>query len=161
MNKTFRKMFDELRLYRRHYIIQCLLATFTIFIVLLLLSMRNAVIIASIGASAFIIFAMPNNITAKPRRVIGGHFVGLLIGSLCALIPHSGAFTTALIYSLAVGISIFIMVLIDTEHPPAAATSLGFAITGFSLNAAIALLISIFTLSLVHYFFRQYMRDLT
>lgn len=141
--------------------IQCLLATFTVFIVLLFLSMRNAVIIASIGASAFIIFAMPKNITAKPRKVIGGHCVGLLAGSLCAMIPHPGAFFSALVYALAVGISFFIMVVIDTEHPPAAATSLGFAITGFSMNAAVALLISILILSFVHHFFRPYLKDLT
>ena len=40
-------------------------------------TIEHAVVIASIGATAFIVFTMPRNITAKPRRVIGGHLAGL------------------------------------------------------------------------------------
>jgi len=154
-------MFKEFRRYWKNYVFQCLLATFVIFIVLLVLSLKNAVIIASIGATAFIIFAMPGTVTAKPRNVIGGHTTGLIIGSICYLIPHSTLFFAALSDSLAVGLAIFIMVVIDTEHPPAAATALGFAISGFSLKTSVAFVSSIVVLSLVHYFFRQYLKDLT
>jgi len=161
MTRSVTKMFEEFRRYWKHYVFQCLLATFVVFIVLLALSLKNAVIIASIGATAFIIFAMPGMVTAKPRNVIGGHTTGLIIGSLCFLIPHSTVFYAALSYSLAVGLAIFIMVVIDTEHPPAAATALGFAMSGFSLKTAIALVLSIGVLSLVHYFFRPHLRDLT
>jgi CBS-domain-containing membrane protein len=161
MTRSINKMFEEFKRYWKNYVFQCLLATFVVFIVLLALSLKNAVIIASIGATAFIIFAMPGMVTAKPRNVIGGHAAGLIIGSLCFLIPHSTVFYAALSYSLAVGLAIFIMVVIDTEHPPAAATALGFAISGFSLKTAIALVLSIVVLSLVHYFFRQHLKDLT
>ncbi|MFZ5907690.1 MAG: HPP family protein [Nitrospirota bacterium] len=161
MTRPIGRMFEELRQYWRHYVFQCLLATFVVFIVLLALSLRNAVIIASIGATAFIIFAMPCMITARPRNVIGGHTIGLCIGSLCALIPHSTVFFAALAYSLAVGLAIFIMVVIDTEHPPAAATALGFAMSGFSLGAAAALVLSVVVLSLARHFFRAHLKDLT
>jgi CBS-domain-containing membrane protein len=161
MTRSITGMFEEFRRYWKNYVFQCLLATFVIFILLLALSLKNAVIVASIGATAFIIFAMPKMITANPRNVIGGHTTGLIIGSLCFLIPHSTVFYAALSYSLAVGLAIFIMVVIDTEHPPAAATALGFAMSGFSLKTAIALLSSIIVLSLVHYFFRHHLRDLT
>ena len=161
MTRSVTKMLEELRRYWKNYVFQCLLATFVVFIVLLALSLKNAVIIASIGATAFIIFAMPGMVTAKPRSVIGGHTTGLIIGSVCSLIPHSTVFYAALAYSLAVGLAIFIMVVIDTEHPPAAATALGFAISGFSVNTAIAFISSIIVLSLAHYFFRYRLRDLT
>jgi CBS-domain-containing membrane protein len=161
MTRSINKMLEEFRQHWKHYVFQCLLATLVVFVVLLALSLKNAVIIASIGATAFIIFAMPGMITAKARNVIGGHTTGLIIGSLCFLIPHSTVFYAALSYSLAVGLAIFIMVVIDIEHPPAAATALGFAISGFSLKTAIALISSIIVLSLVHYFFRHRLRDLT
>jgi CBS-domain-containing membrane protein len=154
-------MLEEFRRYWKNYVFQCLLATFVVFIVLLALSLKNAVIIASIGATAFIIFAMPATLTAKPRNVIGGHATGLIIGSLCSLLPHLTVFYAALSYSLAVGLATFIMVVTDTEHPPAAATALGFAISGFSMKTAIALILSIVVLSLVHYFFRTHLKDLT
>lgn len=161
MTRSRTGMLAEFRRYWKNYVSQCLLATCVVFIVLLALSLRNAVIIASIGATAFIIFAMPGMVTANPRNVIGGHTTGLIIGSLCFLIPHSTVFYTALSCSLAVGLAIFIMVVIDTEHPPAAATALGFAMSGFSLKTAMALVLSIVVLSLVHYFFRPLLKDLT
>jgi CBS-domain-containing membrane protein len=68
----------------KNYFYQSFLATVVVFIVLLLLNMEHAVVIASIGATAFIVFTMPRNITTAPRRVIGGHLIGLFSGSLCA-----------------------------------------------------------------------------
>ena len=54
---------------------------------MLVLTMEHVVIIASIGATAFIVFLMPGNVTASPRRVIGGHVIGLISGYLVTLIP--------------------------------------------------------------------------
>jgi CBS-domain-containing membrane protein len=85
--------------------------------------------VAALGSSAFIVFAMPKNITAQPRNVIGGHVVGVISGSACvSLILFSGndsEFLLILAAASAVGLSIFIMVVTDTEHPPAGSTALG------------------------------------
>jgi CBS-domain-containing membrane protein len=67
---------------------------------------------------------------------------------------------TGVQYSLAVGLTFFIMVAIDTEHPPAAGTALGVVLNGFSLNASIGVLISAIILSLIHHFARPYLKDL-
>lgn len=154
-------MLRELRAYWKYYVFQSFFAVVTLFIVLLALRMEHPVKIASIGSSAFIVFAMPNSITAKPRNVIGGHVVGLICGSLCALIPSTTLYHSALVYSLAVGLSIFIMVVIDMEHPPASGTALGFAITGFSDEATIAVMASTVVLALIHRIFRISLKDLT
>ncbi len=161
MKRLISKIVKELRLYWKNYVFQSLFATLAIFIVLLTLSLQEAVIIASIGATTFIVFAMPKSITAKPRNVIGGHIVGLISGSLCALIPHPLFIHSIMVYSLAVGFSIFIMVITDTEHPPASGTALGVAIHGFSLGVTIAVIISVVILSLIHHLFKRYLRDLT
>jgi CBS-domain-containing membrane protein len=144
-----------------HYLYQSFLAAIVIFIVLLLLTIENAVVIASIGASAFIIFTMPRNITAKPRRVIGGHLVGFVTGSLCALVPHGSMLVGIGMLALAVGISICLMVALDFEHPPASGTALGVAITGFSINVMIAIITSVLILSLAHHFSKRFLKDLT
>ncbi len=159
MKKSITKTVEEFRLFWKNYIFQSFLAALTMFVVLLFLSLEHAVIIASIGATAFIVFAMPKNVTAKPRNVIGGHLVGLISGSLCALIPHP-SFLAVIIYSFAVGLSIFVMVAADMEHPPASGTALGVAITGFCLNVAIAVIASVIMLSLIHHFFKPYLKDL-
>jgi hypothetical protein len=53
------------------------------------------------------------------------------------------------------------MVVTDTEHPPAAGTALGVAMTGISLDVFIAVSMSIILLSLIHRFFKPHMKDLT
>jgi len=154
-------MIEEFRSSWKNYVFQSFLATLVMFIVLLLLNIEHAVIIASIGATAFIVFTMPKNITAQPRNVIGGHLVGLLCGSLCALTPQSSPLASIIAYSLAVGLSIFIMVVTDTEHPPASGTALGVAVAGLSLNVALAVITSAIILSLVGHLLKPFLKDLT
>ncbi len=161
MKKSIKKIDREFRQHWKNYALQSILATVAIFIVLYFLSLEHAVIIASIGATTFIIFAMPDNITAQPRNVIGGHLVGLLFGFLFSLFPHSGMICAILAYALAVGASIFTMVVVDMEHPPAAGTALGVATTGITFEVFIAIVVSIILLSVIHVFFKPYIRDLT
>ncbi|HOD29088.1 MAG TPA: HPP family protein [Syntrophales bacterium] len=161
MRKPWIRIDGEFRKYWKHYVLQSLLATLSVFVVLYFLSWQHAVIIASIGASAFIVFAMPDYVTAQARNVIGGQMVGLFCGFLYSLIPHPFLFASILIYSLAVGTSIFVMVVTDTEHPPAAGTALGVAMTGISVHVLVAVVLSIGLLSLIRWLFKPYLRDLT
>ena len=160
MKNSLSSIVHELRIYWRNYLFQSFLATLTIFIILLFLSLENAVVTASIAATAFIVFTMPGSITAKPRNVIGGHVIGLCFGSVCALIPHVHWLSSISVYSLAVGLSILLMVVVDMEHPPAAGTALGIAITGISWEVAMALISSVLILSLAHKLLANHLKDL-
>src|SRR5512136_460724 len=102
MKRSVRKMVEEFRLYWKHYVLQSLFATLAVFIVLYFLSLQDAVIIASLGATAFIVFAMPDSLMAQPRNVIGGHLVGLFWGFVFSLIPHATVFGSLIGYSMAV-----------------------------------------------------------
>ena len=78
-----RRAREELREFWQHwrnYVFQSLLATMSLFCVLIFLEQGEQVIVASLGATAFVVFALPNNLTAQPRNVIGGHIVGLICG---------------------------------------------------------------------------------
>lgn len=147
-------------LYWMHYVLQSIYATLAVSIVLLVLKLQNAVVVASIVASAFIIFSMPNSISANPRNVLGGHMIGLICGSLFGLIPHPSFLIFNIVYTLAVEITFFLMVTTDTEHPPAAGTALGIALTGFSPDVALALVTSVIILAAIHFFFKPYLNDL-
>ena len=161
LKKIFIKTDEEFKQYWKHYVLQSVLATLAVFIVISFLSLQHAVIVASLGATAFIVFAMPASITARARNVIGGHIVGLFCGFLFSLIPHTALVSSVLVYSLAVGVAIFTMVITDTEHPPAAGTALGVVMTGITLNVLIAVTGSIVILSLIHWLFKPYLKDLT
>lgn len=158
-------LYKKFRMHWANYVFQSLFATIAVFVVILLLNINHQpIIIASIGATAFIIFALPNSITAKPKNVICGQFVGIVCGALCCLIPHSivsqGYIISSLVYSLAVGASFFIMVITDTEHPPGSATALGIASSSCSWAVALMVMASAVILSLIHVCFKKHLRDL-
>ena len=117
--------------------------------------------IASIGATAFIVFAMPNNISAEPKRIIGGHILGFFIGSCFAVFPFNDIlFFKAIWFSLSVGITILFMVVLDFEHPPAAGTALGMTLVGYSNSSAIAILISIVLIACIGNILKSFLKDL-
>ncbi len=160
MQKTTDKIKKELRLYWRNYIFQSFFASLSLFIVILILSFQRVVVVASIGATAFIVFAMPGYITAKPRNVIGGYIVGMVSGVLFSLIPQGSFILLSIIASFCVGFSILIMVITDTEHPPAAGVALALAIQGFTWDVGITVIVSAVVLSIIHNSFRKYLKDL-
>ena len=86
--------------------------------------------------------------------------VGLSLGVLCALIPQPDPMYSAIVYSVAVGLTMFAMVVTDTEHPPAAGTALGVAISGYSADAAIAVVTGAVIMSTAHHFLWPYLKYL-
>ena len=79
------KVFDEkFRDNKARYFFQCVLATVSVFVVLLILdAMTDAAVIAALGASSFIAFTMPEAQVSKPRFLIGGYLVGIAAGHVC------------------------------------------------------------------------------
>jgi len=140
----------------KHYLLQSLLAAATLFIIILVLGRDRIVVISAMGATAFIVFAMPEAVSAQTRNVIGGHLVGLAVGTIFYFtnLPYY------LEYSLAVGLAIFIMAALDVEHPPAAGTALAVVINEVSRNAFIIIMVAAVVMSQCRYFLRNRLRDL-
>ena len=140
----------------KHYIFQSLLAGLAMFIIVLVFGREKVVIIASIGATAFICFAMPSGVSAQTGHVIGGHLVGLVCGAIFAftVLPYYVEFP------LAVTLAIFLMVALDVEHPPAAGTALAVAINEVTLPDAGTIVISVIVLTQCRYYMRNILKDL-
>jgi len=152
------------------YIFQCFLATLTILAVLIFLDILNeAALITALGASAFIVFTMPTQYSSDPRRLIGGYIVGLTVGFIFYLISESQIknildfteTTTLVIFgAFAVGFSIFIMAVTNTEHAPAAGIALGLVINQWEYLTIIFIIIAILWLASIRYILRDYLMDL-
>lgn len=142
------------------YVLQSFAAGLSTFLILFFLSLEEAVIIAALGASTFIVFARPFDLTARSRNLVGGHLIGFAVGSLLGLIPCPTMLAELVCYSLAVGLAVFLMVLTYTQHPPAAATALGMAIRGPSEQALAAILTITLLLALFHFLLRPHLRNL-
>ena len=148
------------------YLLQCFLAIVSLFLILIIGdSVMRAAIVVGVASSAFTIFVVPDSIAATPRKVIGGHLVAILIAFLIVItIQVLNIDDSRLILNIcaavSVGIGIIIMVVTNTEHPPAAGTSLGLIIHGFDWNSVIFIIASTLLLSLIRIILRHRMINL-
>jgi len=139
------------------YLLQCTLASVVVLILLLILdTVTQTVLIAALGASTFIAFAVPRSLQSEPRYMIGGYLVGILVGSsigtLNAAITYSDIVTAhvAMIVfgALATGLAMFVMVLTKTEHPPAAALALGLVLNEWDFLTLVVVIVGVIALSI-------------
>jgi CBS-domain-containing membrane protein len=88
--------------------------------------------IASMGASAVLLFAAPHGALSQPWPVFGGHLVSALVGVTCARwLGHE----PMLAASLAVALSIAAMYSLRCLHPPGGATALYAVLGGETVHA--------------------------
>jgi CBS domain-containing membrane protein len=92
-------------------------------------------LIAPIGASAVLLFAVPASPLAQPWSIVGGNMVSAAVGLAVAhLVPQPG-----LAAGLAVAAAILAMSLLRCLHPPGGAVALSAVIGGPAVLAAGAL----------------------
>jgi len=111
-----------------------------------------ALIVASMGATAVLLFAVPHGPLSQPWPVFGGHVISAIIGvTIRLLVPDM-----LLAAALAVGISIGVMYYLRCIHPPGGASALaavvagpevetlgyGFVLTPVMINASIILMVA-------------------
>lgn len=81
----------------------------------------NLFLIGSFGASSVLIYGAINSPLAQPRNLIGGHLVCAVVGvTIHKLIPNELWLSSA----LSVSLSIVLMQVTKTLHPPGGATAL-------------------------------------
>lgn len=87
-------------------------------------------VVASMGASAVLLFAVPHGQLSQPWPVIAGHGFSAIIGVACARwIPHQ-----AWAAALAVGLAIGVMHFLKCIHPPGGATAFTAVMGGQSVH---------------------------
>jgi CBS domain-containing membrane protein len=87
-------------------------------------------LIAPVGASAILLFALPHAPLAKPWSVLGGY----LVSTLAALLRAAWIPMPQLAVAVAVAASVWLMIRLNCVHPP------GGALAPFILRNAIATL---------------------
>lgn len=85
-------------------------------------------IAAPFGATAVLVFAVPDSPLAQPRNVLGGNCIGAIV---CIILVHSFG-TAPWVMALAVATAIKLMQLTKTLHPPGGAVALVGAMSGAS-----------------------------
>lgn len=110
-------------------------------------------LIAPMGASAVLLFAVPSSPLAQPWSLLGGNMVAAITGVTCAMFITHPMLSAA----IAVGLSIFIMLYLRCLHPPSGAVALtavlggnaihqlgyGFVLAPVALNSCVIILVAI------------------
>lgn len=165
LDKKFKK-------YKFRFLFQCLLATLSILSALLFLDiLTETAVITSLGASAMIVFTMPHKYTADIRRLIGGYLVGIFVGFIFYMVtisihtvtiePTDPTLPLILLAAVSVGVSIFIMTVLNAEHAPAAGVALGLVIQDWNYVTIIFIIITVVWMALVKNLLKNWMIDLT
>ncbi|MDE2938006.1 MAG: HPP family protein [Chloroflexota bacterium] len=154
----------------RSYLFQSALTMLALLIILLVIDVvLQAAIVVAIASTAFIVFVAPHSNAASPRRVVGGHMVSVIVGtffSMTFLAPELGDLVSTsqsvrdLFAVLSVGLSMLLMAVTDSEHPPAAGTALGLVITGWTPSAVLFVVLGSVILSVIHLLLRPYLKNL-
>lgn len=80
----------------------------------------SASLVASMGASAVLLFAVPHGALSQPWAVFGGHLISAIIGVACAKLIAQPILSASLAVSLAIGAMYYMRCI----HPPGGATAL-------------------------------------
>src|SRR5690625_7242859 len=76
--------------------------------------------LASMGATAVLLFAVPHGALSQPWAVVGGHVVSAIVGVTCQLLIPNLFWAAA----LSVGVAVAAMYYLRCIHPPGGATAL-------------------------------------
>lgn len=114
-------------------LIACFCAIFFVALItkIVTLGPEYPLIVASMGASAVILFFIPNSPLAQPWPFVGGQLCSAVVGITCALHIHETASASA----VAVGGSVLAMLVLRCLHPPSTATSLAPILAGESITS--------------------------
>lgn len=144
----------------KNYLVQSILAMAVTGFLFWVLSLRNAVIVSSLGATAFIIFCAPSSLPAQPVRCLGGQAAGCIFGGIGVLMLDYWSINPIFIYSLVIGLSFFLMVTLDLYHPPAAGTALGIVIADSYSRVLITVIFAVIFLLVFRRLLKKYLKDL-
>jgi CBS domain-containing membrane protein len=82
-------------------------------------------LVAPLGASAVLVFALPASPMAQPWAVVGGNTLSALVGIACVLLVPDPALAACLAVALAIGL----MIQLRCLHPPGGASALLMVLT--------------------------------
>lgn len=118
----------------------------------------NAIGIASIASSIFIIFTAPHTVAGQNKAIVGGYIIGILIGAGCHYLLHHQhlihitsfhSYATLFLGSFSLFLVLILMVVLQMPHPPAAGLALGMVIDNWEPQALLLICCIIIALVLI------------
>ncbi len=82
--------------------------------------LSSPLLLASFGGTSVFLFGLTRAPAAQPRALFGGHLIGALVGIACFQLLGDAIW----VYLLALALTLVLMLVTGTVHPPAGANSI-------------------------------------
>ena len=149
-------------------IFQSLLLFACVSFILLLYSLFGGIIVASLGASGFILFVTPHTNSSRAKYIVGGYACGaiagilfnFLYGQVSQLSFYGVDYALIFICAAAPACATFLMTTTNLVHPPAAALALGLSAEPNAIKITIGAMSGVMMLCLSRYILKKYLKNL-
>ena len=169
----------KLKSHGAHLFLQPGLAVIYVAFILFVLNIINqqitllwAIGVGALSSSCYIIFVTPTSPVARPKRIIGGYFIGTFCGLVMHVIltklylltfetsqiSHSHLFWISA--AITVGLSMFMMIALNVAHPPAIGVSLVLVLNLQDYTTLILIFLSACLLALIRWLLRNWLINL-
>jgi len=101
------------------------------FSLMILEAEHTPMILASTGASAMLIFALPHAKVSQPWNLVGGHLVSAFVGVSCCMLISNDVLAS----SIAIPLAMISMHVMRCLHPPGGATAVTAVIGGSAVES--------------------------
>jgi len=117
----------------------------------------NIAVVSAVASSTFLTFCVPSSPLASTRNTVGSYVVALLVTLALSPFAHDPVFPVLLdhevvqdaLAAVAVGLTMLLMAVTNTEHAPAAGIALGLSLQPWTLEASAAILAMVALLAVV------------
>lgn len=166
MRETVKKIQSADKRITHVHITQSVVAGLYIMLVFWIMhSFDSELAVTSLGASTFIAFSSPAAPSSRPRIMIGGYGLGVLIGFLCNglavllrdVFPFPGYIPACF---FAVFLSVLLMTTLHFEHPPSTALAVAVTIDPNPVVMGFAGLCCIVALCVLKEWLKKHLQDL-
>ena len=153
---------------QKHMVAQSVLVFISLCMILTLYRFLGGIIVASLGASSFILFVTPHTNTSRAINLIGGYLFGSVSGVAFAylyktlsLLEFTGKdFAMVAVCAFAAAVTTLLMILTRLVHPPSAALALGLTTDPNSLIIAVAAVGGVVILCSIRHLLKRYLKNL-
>ena len=170
MIKTFidKKLAGKLK--AADYVKQSLLASGFLLVYLItwhqFIPIFNQILFSAVASSTFLTFLSTNIYQNLSSKIFGGQVIGVLVGVVLwqsqattfEMLPNFKEEVFMVFLAISVGLSLFIMALLNFEHPPAAGTAMAFVFQTNQpqISECLFVIIAAFLLGVSHFFLNKY-----
>jgi CBS-domain-containing membrane protein len=149
-------------------ILQSAIILICLSLILMFYEFLGGIIVASLGASSFILFVTPQKDASRAANLIGGYVFGALSGvllnflhaALSALDFAGVDLLLIVVCAASAALTTFLMAWTGLAHPPSAALALGLAADAHCLRTAAIAIVSIIFLCAVRRLLKGHVKDL-